>query len=93
MWRASAPSLIRSGALLGTPSRTSGRAVTGPTHMACTSVRSAESTLSSTPSSTARISMAATAGADVKLTASNLRSATPRTSWSKAPSRGTGCHR
>ena len=36
MWRASAPSRIRSGADVGTPSRTRGRAVTGPTHMACT---------------------------------------------------------
>ena len=36
MCRANAPKRIRSGAEVGTPSRTSGRAVTGPTHMACT---------------------------------------------------------
>ena len=36
MCRANAPNRIRSGADVGTPSRTSGLAVTGPTHIACT---------------------------------------------------------
>ncbi len=93
MWRANAPSRIRSGADVGTPNRTRGRAVTGPTHMACTLVRNAVSTRSSMPISAARISTAATAGADVKLTASNFSSAMPATNWSKSPLRGTGCHR
>ena len=93
MWRANAPNRIRSGADVGTPSRTSGRAVTGPTHIACTAVRSADSTWSSMPISVARISTDATAGADVKLTASNFSSAMPATSWSKSPLRGAGCQR
>ena len=40
------------------------------------------------PISDARISIAATAGADVKLTASNFSSAMPATNWSKSPLRG-----
>ena len=68
------------GADVGTPSRTSGRAVTGPTHIACTLSRNAESTRSSMPISVARINTDATAGADVKLTASNFSSAIPATS-------------
>ena len=67
--------------------------MTGPTHIACTFVRSAVSTRSSIPISPARISIAATAGADVKLTASNFSSAMPATNWSKSPFRETGCHR
>ena len=55
--------------------------------------RSAVSTRSSMPISAARISTAATAGAEVKLTASNFSSAMPATSWSKSPLRGTGCQR
>lgn len=80
MCRASAPNRIRSGDDVGTPSRTSGRAVTGPTHIACTSVRIADNTASAIPSSVARMSTDATAGADVKLTASKRRSAMPVTS-------------
>ena len=45
------------------------------------------------PISAARISTEATAGAEVKLTASNFCSAMPVTSWSKSPSRGAGCQR
>ena len=93
MWRAKAPSRIRSGADVGMPRRTRGRAVTGPTHMACTFVRRALSTRSSMPITAARINTAATAGADVKLTASNFPSAMPDTSWSKSPLRGAGCQR
>ena len=93
MCRASAPNRIRSGADVGTPNRTSGRAVTGPTHIACTLLRSAERTWSSIPSSAARIRTDATAGAEVKLTASNFSSAIPATSWSNSPFRGGECQR
>ena len=93
MCRAKAPNRIRSGDDVGTPLRINGWEVTGPTHIACTSVRSASSSWSSMARSRLRSSTAAAAGADVKLTASNCRRAIPVTSWSNSPPNGVDFHR
>ncbi len=91
--RAKAPSRIRSGDEVGTPFRISGLAVTGPTHIACTSVRRASSSWSSISSWRLRSGTAAAAGADVKVTASNRRRSIPLTSWSKSPPNDVGFQR
>ncbi|SKP78990.1 Uncharacterised protein [Mycobacteroides abscessus subsp. abscessus] len=67
MCLANAPSRARSGCVVGTPSTSSGAAVTGPTHNGATRARNAASSSSKRPVALARPNIEATAGALVKL--------------------------
>ncbi len=68
--RARAPRRERSGWITGTPFASSGAAVTGPTHAATTEPLKADRSESSRLSALAALSIASTAGALVKATAS-----------------------
>ena len=70
-----AASRDRSGVMLGTPHISNAAAVTGPTHAAITSAWQAAITSSRRPVTPAASISAATAGAEVKVTASSSRSA------------------
>ena len=94
MCRASAPSRIRSGADVGTPSRTRGRAVTGPTHIACTSVRSADEHLVLDAHLDGSHQHRGHGGRRREADGVELALGdAARRAASKAPSRGTGCQR